>query len=116
MSTAQLQTNCAIVELAESLATAGVLDEDWESTVLFIPKRGRLHCSALAFLCAWGRQQRRLGRELLIRGPEATLARLMRLDLHEHLGLAYRKDARLTNVNPFVPLRLISNEQDMTPA
>jgi hypothetical protein len=40
----------------------------------------------------------------------------MRLGLYEHLGLAYQKEAHSVSENPAVPLRLISNEQDMTPA
>jgi len=40
----------------------------------------------------------------------------MRLGLHEHLGLAYQKQARGPLDNAVVPLKLISNEQDMTPA
>ena len=51
-----------------------------------------------------------------MRGSEAALRQLMRLRLHEHLGLAYQKGANSPSENPTVPLRLISNEQDMTTA
>jgi hypothetical protein len=116
MATAALPKHCAIDGLAEQLAAAGALGSGWNSTVLFMPEHSFLHCSALTFLCAWGRQQRRSGRDLLIRGDQAAIERLERLELHEHLGLAYRKDAGSGEMNPFVPLRLISNEQDVMPA
>src|SRR5687767_3761267 len=106
MTSAVLPKNCAIDGLAGQLAGAGALSTDWKSVVLTIPEHSFIQCSALAFLCAWGRQQRSRGHELLIRGDEAALSRLVRLDLQEHLGLAYRKVAALADVNPFVPLRL----------
>jgi hypothetical protein len=52
---------------------------------------------------------------LLFRGDKATQHNLARLDLHEHLGLAYQKEARSPGMERFVPLRLISNEVDITP-
>lgn len=114
-SIAQLPKTCEIDGLARGLSEAGALGETWSSTVLLIPDHGRLHCSALTFLCAWGRQQRDHGRSLLIRGNDATLRQLMRLNLHEHLGLEYRKDLNSLDDDPVVPLRLISNEHDTIP-
>ena len=112
MSSAELPRYCAIDGLAEGLAAAGALGDE-ASTVLFVPAHCHMHCSALTFLCGWGRQQARIGQKLLIRGDESVIAQLMRLDLHEHLGLAYRKAPAHEETNPFVPLRLILNEQDV---
>ena len=116
MAASQLPKNCAIDGLAQGLSEAGGLSDQWTSTVLFIPDHGRIHCSALTFLCAWGRQQRRRGREILIRSDESVLKLLARLQLHEHLGLEFRKDSASPADNPVVPLRLISDEHDTIPA
>lgn len=116
MATAELPKVCGIDGLAKALAATGFLNGQSDSAVLFVPEHGVIQCSALTFLCAWGRQQRRQGRELLIRGSEAALRQLMRLDLYEHLGLAYQKEVQSPLDNPVVPLRLISNEQDMPAA
>lgn len=116
MGTAELPKTCSIDGLSKALSSVGFLNGQSASAVLFVPEHCAIHCSALTFLCSWGRQQRRQGRELLIRGGEAALRQLMRLGLHEHLGLAYKKETLSSLENPAVPLRLISNEQDMMPA
>src|SRR5437016_14602711 len=61
MSAIELPKNCAIDGFSQALADAHLLSGEWKSTVLRVPERGFLHCSALTFLCAWGRQQRKLG-------------------------------------------------------
>ena len=116
MPTAQLARGCAIDGLAEQLAAAGVLGDSHEPLVLTFPRSGAIHPSALTFLCAWGRRQRRLGRHILFRGDQAALGHLTHLGLYDLLGLAYQAEARAATTNPLVPLRLISNEQDMVPA
>lgn len=113
MATARLPQQCTIDALAKQLGQAGAFAGDWESLALFFPQKGFVHCSALTFLCAWGRQQLKTGRHLLFRGDKTTEQNLARLGLHEHLGLAYQGRSRQLAVERFVPLRLILNEQDV---
>ena len=113
MAPARLPRHCTIEALAQQLGQAGAFDGDWESLVLFFPPKGFIHCSALTFLCAWGRQQHKAGRHLLFRGDKTTQQNLARLGLHEHLGLAYQEGRRQHAVEHFVPLRLILNERDV---
>jgi STAS-like domain of unknown function (DUF4325) len=113
MAPVRLPQHCTIDALAKQLGQAGAFGGDWESQALFFPQKANIHCSALTFLCAWGRQQHRAGHRLLFRGNEATQQNLARLGLQEHLGLAYEKRRRQREVEHFVPLRLILNEQDI---
>lgn len=115
MAPTRLPRHCTIDALAKQLGQAGAFDSDWESLALFFPQKAVIYGSALTFLCAWGRQQQWAGRRLLFRGDRATQRNLARLDLHEHLGLAYQKEARSPSRERFVPLRLISNEVDIAP-
>lgn len=59
---------------------------------LFFLQKAVIHCSALTLPCTWGCQQQRAGRQLLFRGDKSTQRDLARLDLHEHLGIAYQKE------------------------
>jgi hypothetical protein len=113
MAPTRLPQHCTIDALAKQLGQVGAFGGDWESQALFFPQKAHIHCSALTFLCAWGRQQHRAGRRLLFSGDKATQQNLARLGLQEHLGLAYEQRRRQLDVEHFVPLRLILNEQDV---
>jgi hypothetical protein len=93
MATARLPRQCTIDMLAKQLDGTGAFDGDWESQALFFPQNAVIRCSALTFLCAWGRQHQRIGRWLLLRGDKATQRNLARLDLHKHLGLTYQAES-----------------------
>src|SRR5262245_6577702 len=103
MATARLPVRCDIGGLAEQLGAVGALEGHWESLVIWFPKGAVVDCSALTFLCAWGRYQRQQGRRLLFRGDEAVQRHLARLGLQEHMGLAYSKEARSDGPDFFVP-------------
>lgn len=115
MATTSLPKNCDIIGLSQGLFEAGAMSDDWKSIVLLLPDHGSIRCSALTFIRAWGRQQRQNGKEILIRSDDSVLKLLARLQLHENLGLEFRKEPASPDDNPVVPLRLISNEQDTIP-
>lgn len=81
MLVANLPTNCHAADLFQALGEAGVLGDDWRSLVVHFPKGCFVHCSSIAFLCAWGRVQKAAGRRLLLRGDAETLGYLARMDL-----------------------------------
>ena len=47
---------------------------------------------------------------MLLRGDEDALRYLARMDLHEHLGVAYDAGRRQSEVGGFLPLRLIAGD------
>jgi hypothetical protein len=111
-----LPRRCPIEALATALHEAGALQDEKAPLVLVLPRTAAIDCSALTFLCAWGRLQARNGRRLLFTGDRTAIRRLQQLDLHEHLGLGYSKPPKAIGIQTFVPLRLLSTPDDMRPA
>lgn len=107
MPTARLPVNCRFDGFVDALASGEALGGDWDSLVIHLPPHTFVHCAAVAFLCAWGSDQRRRGRRLLLRGDDDTCRYLGRMDLHSHLGISLEEGHRQAETGRFLPLRLV---------
>lgn len=54
MISLELPRFCSIPNTLEALASAGVLDGDWDELEFVIPEKAFVLCSTMSFLCAWG--------------------------------------------------------------
>ncbi len=115
MPAAHLPKNCRVADLFHALDKAGAFGDDWRTLVLHLPTGCFVHCSSLAFLCAWGRLQSAAGRRLKLTGDPDTVGYLARMDLQDHLGLDYDPGNRRAEVGRFLPLRLIHDGKDVKP-
>lgn len=113
MLTASVPPFFRVDELVRALGQAGALGGDWSELAIDIAEGGRVDCSAMAFLCAWGMLQAQAGRTLHLRGDGGVVAYLARMDLHAHLGLPYRRGSRHTEAGRFIPLKRIDSEDDV---
>jgi hypothetical protein len=113
MATVHLPRNCTLHALSQEIGAAGALGSDWDALVVHFPAGCFVYCSAMAFLGTWGHQQVLAGRRMLLRGDEDALRYLARMDLNEHLGVAYDASRRQSEVGRFLPLRLIAGDADV---
>lgn len=113
MPTAFLPRNCTLAALAASFGEAGALAGDGPAVVVQVADDGFLDVGAMAFLCTWARAKVVAGSRIHLRGDDDALRYLARMDLHEHLGLAYDPGARRDETGRFLPLKLIASEDDV---
>lgn len=99
--------------LAAALGEADVLDSDWPEVVIKLARGAFVDVAAISFLCSWAGARASEGRKVHLRGDPDALAYLARMDLHEELGVAYQRGARLDETGRFLPLRRIASGDDV---
>ncbi len=116
MTVATLPRNCTIDGLVVALAGAGAFLAGGGPLLVSVPEHGFLHCSAMAFLSAWGHAQRAQGRSVLLRGDPHTLGYLVRMGLQDLAGLEHAGEVTPPPDVFAIPLRQVANPGDVQAA
>ena len=117
MTVVELPQTCTSDALLEKLSVEGLLEEAKDEVEFTVRKDCFISCGALAFLATWGLHYIENGCQIHFRGDRDVMRYMARMDLFKHLQVSYdetfnRHDA----TGRFTPIRLIAEEEDVSPA